>query len=466
MTAPPPPPRGPLRVALIATYELGHQPFGLASPAAWLRAAGHEVACQDLSRSPLRVAEAAAAALVCFHLPMHTATRLAVQAAERVRQAAPTLPLCFFGLYAPLNADLLRGLGGEVTCLGGEFEAGLTALAGAMAAGGRPAPEEVPPVSLARLAFRVPDRRGLPRLRDYALLRLPDGRQRITGATEASRGCKHHCRHCPIVPVYQGQFRVVPLAVVLADIRQQVAAGAQHISFGDPDFFNGIGHARAVVTALHEAFPDLTFDATIKVSHLLDHADHLAGLREAGCLFVTTAVESTEEAVLTRLAKGHTRSDFVRAVEVCRQAGLALSPTFVPFTPWTTLAGYLDLLTCVADLGLIAAVAPVQLTLRLLIPAGSRLLELEEARAIAGPFDATALVHPWRHPDPTLDALQERATAVVALGARSGLARGEIFARLWELAHRAAGRPAPPLPCDEDRLARAAIPYLQEPWYC
>jgi len=461
-----PSPSRPLRVALIATYELGHQPFGLASPAAWLRAAGHQVGCQDLSRGPLRVAEAAAADLVCFHLPMHTATRLALRAAERVRAANPSVPLCFFGLYAPLNADLLRGLGGDVTCLGGEFEAGLTAVPGAMAAGGRPAPEEVPPVSLARLAFHVPDRRGLPRLREYALLRLPDGRHRVTGATEASRGCKHLCRHCPIVPVYDGQFRVVPLEVVLADIRQQVAAGAQHISFGDPDFFNGIGHARAVAHALHEEFPDLTFDATIKVSHLLDHTDHLSALREAGCLFVTSAVESTEEAVLTRLAKGHTRADFRRAVAVCRQAGLALSPTFVPITPWTTLAGYLDLLTCVADLDLIAAVAPVQYTLRLLIPAGSRLLELEATQAIAGPFDATALVHPWRHPDPEVDGLQERVTAVVALGTRSGLARGEVFARLWELAHQAAGRPAPPLPRDEARLARAAIPYLQEPWYC
>jgi len=466
VSTPAPPPSRPLRVALIATYELGHQPFGLASPAAWLRAAGHQVGCQDLSRGPLRVAEAAAADLVCFHLPMHTATRLALRAAERVREANPSIPLCFFGLYAPLNADLLHGLGGEVTCLGGEFEGGLTALVGAMAAGRRPAPEEVPPVSLARLAFRVPDRRGLPRLREYALLRLPDGRHRVTGATEASRGCKHLCRHCPIVPVYGGQFRVVPLEVVLADIRQQVAAGAQHISFGDPDFFNGIGHARAVVHALHQEFPDLTFDATIKVSHLLDHSDHLASLREAGCLFVISAVESTEEAVLTRLAKGHTRADFLRAVAVCRRAGLALSPTFVPFTPWTTLAGYLDLLACVADLDLIAAVAPVQYTLRLLIPAGSRLLELEETQAIAGPFDPTALVHPWRHPDPEVDALQERVTAVVALGVRSGLSRGEVFARLWELAHQAAGRPAPSLPRDEDRLARAAIPYLQEPWYC
>ena len=451
---------------LIATYELGHQPFNIASAAAWLGEAGHAVACQDLSRSPLRVAEATAADLVCFHLPMHTATRLALRAAERIRAASPTVPLCFFGLYAPLNAPLLEGLGGAVTCLGGEFEAGLAALVTALATGVAAPAEEVPLISTERLRFRIPDRRGLPALDAYSRLILPDGEQRVAGYTEGSRGCKHRCRHCPVVPVYDGRFRVVPVEVVLGDIRQQVAAGAQHITFGDPDFFNAVHHACAIIEALHREHPDLTYDATIKVSHLLDHADHLALLKATGCLFVTTAMESTEDTVLVRLAKGHTRADLLRVVEVCRTAGLSLAPTFVPFTPWTTLAGYLDLLTCVVELDLVAAVAPVQYALRLLIPAGSRLLDLPETRAVVGSFDPVALVHPWRHSNPAMDVLQERVTAAVALGTRSNLTRGEIFTRIWNFAHRAARCAAPPLPGSDDRPARAAIPYLQEPWYC
>ncbi len=87
----------------------------------------------------------------------------------------------------------------------------------------------------------------------YATLLMPDGTRRVAGATDATRGCKHRCRHCPIVPVYDGQFRVVPVDVVLADIDQQVAAGAEHITFGDPDFFNGPTHARRIVEQLHAA---------------------------------------------------------------------------------------------------------------------------------------------------------------------------------------------------------------------
>lgn len=453
-------------MVLVATYELGHQPFNVASAAAWLGEAGHTVACQDLSRAPLQLAEAVEADLVCFHLPMHTATRLALRAAARIREADPTIPLCFFGLYAPLNAPLLAGLGGAVTCLGGEFEAGLAALVTALAAGVGAAPQDVPPVSLERLPFRIPDRRGLPALDTYSRLQIPEGEQRTAGYTEASRGCKHRCRHCPVVPVYDGRVRLIPPDVVLGDIRQQVAAGAQHITFGDPDFFNAVPHACTIVEALHRDHPSLTYDATIKVSHLLDHADHLSVLRSTGCLFVTTAMESTEDAVLARLAKGHSRADLLRVVQVCRAVGLPLAPTFVPFTPWTTLEGYLDLLTCVVDLDLIAAVAPVQYTLRLLIPGGSRLLDLAETREAVGPFDQATLVHPWRHPDPAMDVLQERVTAAVALGTRSGLTRGEIFTRIWNFAHRAAKRDAPPLPTSDERPARASIPYLQEPWYC
>jgi hypothetical protein len=451
---------------LIATYELGHQPFNVASAAAWLGEAGHAVTCQDLSRAPLQLAEAAAADLVCFHLPMHTATRLALRAAQRVRAASPVLPLCFFGLYAPLNAPLLEGIGGSVTCLGGEFEAGLAALVTAVAAGVAAAPDDVPRISTARLPFHVPDRRGLPALETYSRLQIPNGEQRVAGYTEASRGCKHHCRHCPVVPVYEGRVRLIPPEVVLGDIRQQVAAGAQHITFGDPDFFNALPHACQIVEALHREHPDLTYDVTIKVSHLLEYVDHLALLRETGCLFVTTAMESTEDAVLARLAKEHTRADLLRVVEVCRSIGLPLAPTFVPFTPWTTREGYLDLLTFAVELDLVAAATPVQFALRLLIPTGSRLLDLPETREIVGPFDPVALVHPWRHPDPAMDVLQERVMAAVTLGTRSGLTRGEIFMRIWNFAHRAAKRDAPPLPASEGRPARATIPYLQEPWYC
>ena len=106
--------------------------------------------------------------------------------------------------------------------------------------------------------------------------------------------------------------------VVLADIRQQVAAGAEHITFGDPDFFNGPTHAMRIVEALHREWPAVTYDATIKIEHLLKHRDLLPRLRETGCLFVTSAVESVDDAVLAKLDKGHTRADFIEVVREFR----------------------------------------------------------------------------------------------------------------------------------------------------
>ncbi len=428
----------------------------------------------DLSREAFRDEAVRAADLVAFYVPMHTATRLAVQLLEPLRKLNPRAHVCFYGLYAPVNESYLRDLGVQ-TILGGEFEEGLVRLAERLGADGVQAntspngAQPEPVISLARQQFIVPDRSGLVPLQQYAHLVVPGGEHRIVGYTEASRGCKHLCRHCPIVPVYKGVFRVVQRDVVLEDIRRQVAAGAQHITFGDPDFFNGIGHALGIVEALHREHPRLTYDVTIKIEHLLKRAQHLPTLRDTGCLIVTSAAESVDDAVLERLEKGHTRADFLAVVELFREVGLALQPTFVPFMPWTTLESYADLLAVLAEHALVENVAPIQLGIRLLIPAGSRLLELAEVRELVGPFDPAALAYRWQHPDPRLDSLCDEVQELVRVGEKLGRSRSQSFARIWQATRAAAGdadapeqflRPQPVL------LARAAIPYLNEPWYC
>lgn len=415
-----------MRVLLLSTYDLGRQPFGLASPAAWLKRAGCDVTCVDLSREKLAPDAVAHAQFAAFYLPMHTATRLALPVIRRMRTINPALTMAAYGLYAPLNDALLREQGVSIV-LGPEAEEDLVVCAGR--AGGAGGPGRAG--ALPRLAFIQPDRSGLPGLERYASLRMPDGSRKVVGATEATRGCKHRCRHCPIVPVYDGQFRVVPVEVVMADIRAQVAAGATHITFGDPDFFNGPTHARKLLEALHAEFPDLTYDVIIKVEHLLQHRDLLPLLVRTGCLFVTSAVESVDDDVLAKLEKGHTRADFMAVAALCRAEGLTLVPTFVAFTPWTTLDGYRDLQEVVDALGLTSHVPPVQWGIRLLVTWQSRLLELEDIQRIIGPFDQKTLTFPWRHPDPRVDELQQHMLQLAS---------------------------APRL--------RTDVPYLDEPWYC
>lgn len=449
-----------MRAVLINTYELGRQPFGIAQAAAWLRDAGHEVVCLDLAVQPLEQERLADADLVALHVPMHTATRIAVEALPRIRAMAPNARLCAFGLYAPVNESFFRELDVD-TVLGGEFEPGLTALAERIARGD-PSPQPDPVINLAKIPFLSPDRAGLPPLTRYASLILPDGGSKTLGFTEASRGCKHLCRHCPVVPVYEGRFRVVPVAVVMADIRAQVAAGARQISFGDPDFLNGPTHALRVVRAFHREFPELSYDVTVKVEHIVNSGEVLAELKQTGCLFVTTAVESVDERILACLDKGHTRADFEQAVAMLRRAGIAMAPTFVPFTPWTTLAGYVELLDALVALRLVENVPPVQLSIRLLVPQGSYLFRVPGFEALVEPFDRGMLGYPWRHRDPRVDALQKEVHALVERAEGENEPRRQTFEAIYRCAYARLGKIPPALPAD----LGSPIPRHSEAWYC
>jgi len=486
-----------MKIVLISTYELGRQPFGLASPAAWLRKRGHAVTCFDLTRQELDTGAIRSTELIAIYLPMHTATRLACKLIPTLQERNPAAHLCCYGLYAPMNAEYLRSLG-VGTILGGEFEGGLVRLAERLernfqAGDRRVLPQDIAldsvnlqngkdwdalkrapttlgggstqaegMISLERLKFEVPDRAGLAPMAKYAHLIVPGDGFRVVGSTEASRGCQHLCRHCPIVPVYNGVFRIVEREVVLADVRQQLAAGAQHISFGDPDFFNGIRHATELIEAFHAEFPRVTYDVTIKIEHLRKQERYLARLRDTGCLFVISAVESVDDAILERLDKGHTREDFLYVARRFRELGMTLHPTFVPFTQWTTLEGYLDLLRVLVAEELIENVAAIQLGIRLLIPEGSRLLELDEVRGMVGAFDAESLIYPWRNADARVDELSEMVQSIAAEADRKKESRATAFARIWRAAHAAAGIEAPGLRVTRGR----AVPFLSEPWYC
>jgi radical SAM superfamily enzyme YgiQ (UPF0313 family) len=461
-----------LRVLLIACYELGHQPLALAWPLALLRPAGFDVTTLDLSAQPFDEALARSAQLVAIAAPMHTALRLGAAAAERVRALNPSAHICFWGLYAALNADsLLATLADSV--VPGEDETVLVGLAQALATGADPASVAGLAVrggrarpALNRPALPVPDRRGLPSLARYARY-VQNGTAHLAGYVEASRGCLHTCRHCPIVPVYGGRFFVVPAETVMADVRQQVADGAEHISFGDPDFLNGPGHALRVTRALHAEFPELTFDFTTKVEHILRHRDLFAQFADLGAAFVTSAIESLSPLVLARLAKGHTAADIDAALEILDAAGLALRPTLVAFTPWTTLGDYVALLDFIEVRGLQTHIPPIQLTIRLLSPPGSPLAEAPDANQWLRALDPAAFGYRWAHSDARMDRLQAQVADCVALATEQGEAELDTYAAVKALALEAAGTPEPAggTPGRRHR-PRPAPPRLTEDWFC
>ncbi|MGH2759924.1 MAG: CUAEP/CCAEP-tail radical SAM (seleno)protein [Actinomycetota bacterium] len=452
-----------MRVLLVSTYELGHQPLNLASPAAALREAGHDVRTLDTSVQEWDPSLVDGVDAVAFSVPMHTAMRLAMKGAAAVKRRRPDIPVALYGLYARVSRDLTSN-GLVDHAVAGEYERGLCEWVDGLAAGRR-RPEA--DVDLRRQSFRLPVRTGLPPLKRYAHLAF-GVEERLVGYVEASRGCVHRCRHCPVPVVYDGRTRKIDVDVVLDDIAQLVDRGARHITFGDPDFLNRWAHSMKIVERLHQRFPTLTFDATTKVTHLLRYASLIPLLAEQGCLFVVSAYECVNDGILRYLDKGHTAAEAARATDLLRANGIEPRPSWLPFMPWTSVADVEDILDFVIRHDLIGNVDPIQYTIRLLIPEGSLMLEIPELEPYLGPYDAENLTYTWTAADERTVELQRHLTTLVETKQSEERTITEIFCDVRDAVLDAGGHPSSPGVERELILAGStqARPRLTEPWFC
>ena len=443
-----------MRILLISTYELGRQPVHVASPAAYLESAGHIVSTLDLAVEDPTVDHIRAVDAVAISVPMHTAMRLAIATAREIRTEVPDLPIALYGLYASVGSERILGVVAD-RLIAGEYESGLVDWLGSLAQ--RPMP--LVSVELSRSNFEVPKRTTLPSLDRYARLEW-QGESRLVGAVEASHGCRHRCRHCPIPVLYDGRLRVVGLEPVLADIDQLVAAGAQHITFGDPDFFNAPRYSLDILRAAHAAHPDITYDVTVKVSHILQHRDLWAEMAASGVLFIVSAFESVDDFTLEILDKNHNVADMVEAISIVETAGIYLRPTWLPFFPWTTpqdlavLVGFLD------EHRLWEATDPVQLAIKLLIPRGSLLESHSAVIPHLTEYEPDGLRWGWHFEDEGAGLLHKRLDAMAAEASDCeeeametlGLMRREIVD-----ANKVALGPMP---------VGSEVPRLTESWFC
>jgi len=462
--------RGSCDILLISCYELGHQPFHLALLQTMLRQAGYFPVSVDTSVETLTDETILNARFVGVSVPMHTALRLGHQVAKRVRSLNPAAHICFYGLYASLNAEYLLQESID-SAIGGEYEAPMLKLIAALERG---QDTSIPGVStrqqsstpwIQRTAFMVPERIQLPGPEHYARLEL-NGEQVLAGYTETTRGCKHTCLHCPVTPIYRGRFFAIPAEIVMADIRAQVSQGVRHITFGDPDFFNGPTHAMRITRSLHSDFPTVTFDATIKIEHLLKHRHLLPELRSLGCAFVVSAVESINDNVLSHLDKGHTGTQVAEAFELMEQVGISLRPSLLPFSPWETLESYIALLSFIEERRLVEHVDPVHFSIRLLVPPGSALLDTPDAKGWLGELDAATYTYRWTHRDPRMDDLQRKVADLVEKAQSVQADPIETFFHIKAMALAANDQDMCVSCAIKGYGTRKVLPHLTESWFC
>lgn len=462
-----------MAVLIISTYDLGHQPQGPAELAGHLHAIGidsqildlsltgqidaqlkrlSQSSSQQLDESPWQSLLSASDTLVIF-LNMLTSAKMARELVNHIASFSERPSrLALSGLYAHLvgdqldlspfmdhyvhasstPTDLLRWIHPQV------LESHLTPLPY------RPRREILEPIGSYK---RV----------EVGLRKLP------TGYVETSVGCRHRCRHCPIPIVFDGKLRVHKVEDILQDVRRQVEEGAEHISIGDPDFMNAPIHSMKVLRLLHENFPGLTFDFTVKIEHILKHRGQWEEIRSLGCIYVVSAVESLSDTILAILDKGHSATDVEEAIDLLDDAGIGMHPSFLPFTPWTEVSDLIDILKFVYANSLDDTLEPVQLGIRLLVPPRSLLLSVPEMKEAITSYDADNFTYLWRFRNPVLEALQRRIAEIAQSAEAAGDSFAETFARIWSTTQEITGMP---LSLPERKATKAERVSSTEAWFC
>jgi len=251
----------------------------------------------------------------------------------------------------------------------------------------------------------VPDRTILPSITDYS--HIVDGSNNlIAGSVETTYGCKHECTHCPVPIEFKGMFKTFGTEKIITDVTNQVEEGAKHISFNDPDFFNGPKHALKILQLLNEKHPSITYDSTIKVEHILKYPDYFQELKNLNMLFVISAFETTNDHVLNILQKNHSFNDLNKAVELSLENNIDIRPTWMPFSPWTEQNDLISIIKLIENYKLRETVDPIQLTIKLLVPKNSLILKRPEMKEYLLDYDPASFSYAWKYKFPNIDNIQ------------------------------------------------------------
>lgn len=407
------------RVVVASTFEGGFQPAAVASALAHLTSNGIEVEGADTWIEPLADEQLAKADLVAISVPLFDSLRGAADLAQRAHRLNPRAHVTFFGQYATVNYRRLAGPYGD-SAIVGEWELPLTALSQRVLGGDRD-PRDMPGLyrpGMADVAPFIPPRgegaavSRLPPARHLLppLTRYPQpqvetlcGESKVVGATELTRGCHHRCLYCSVFAAYHGRVILAPDDLIMADVRNMVAAGMTHLTFADAEFLNVVPPALRIVRAIHQEFPQLTMDFTARVDHILESREAVAEMAKLGVRFITSAMEFPSERVLQAVAKEVKLNELDDALGFLEGIGVRANPTFVMFNPWVTFEEILEFTDFVVARKLDRIIDPIQYETRLHLYKGSPLLDDPFIRGLK--LTENEFHYEWSHPDDRVDEL-------------------------------------------------------------
>lgn len=443
-------------ILYVATYDLGHQPqFGAELLGAATSGRVTVVDAEKIPRDEVVKAIRETDVLI-LSAPMYTGASVARDLLTACAWDLANTQTIVVGLYAEVLRDALTtapvsGLDMSRIVFSDTLDAPATLH---LIETGEP--------SLAKRTARrryLIERRDLIPLDSYRSVNYR-GVKRPSGYLETTVGCRHRCRHCPIVPIFDGRIAINDSQAVVQDAKAQVTSGATHLSFGDPDFLNAPRHTLSILTEIHRHAPEVTFDFTTKISEIVANPGIWQELSHQGLIFVISAVESLSPLVLDRLDKQHLPSDVIRARDLLFGADIGLHPTFCPFTPWSKTSDLVDIASFVASSHLSDVVEPVQLSIELLTPPNSLLLK---DREFFGPYDPGRMGFPPLYSDNALPGLQQRLARIAAQGAERAEDYSRTLASQIEVIQQVSGKPVP----IEELTTPAPDPAtVSEPWFC
>ena len=374
-----------MKILLTSFYDLGKQPKIIAEIVDRYNSAEIDFDFFDFSVEDQNI-DLENYDVLGIYAPMHTATILSI---EYIKDKKLPNKMFTFGLYGSVLEDFNSSIRYIKDIESDELALFL----------------EINDDHQFSLKNNIPNRQIFPDISNYA--HLVDGSNNlIAGSVETTYGCKHSCTHCPVPISFNGTFKTYSLEKIVSDVENQVNQGAKHISFNDPDFFNGPIHALKILESLNEKFPSITYDSTIKVEHILKYKKYFKELSSLNMVFVISAFETTNDLVLSILEKNHTSNDLNNSIEISQDFGIDIRPTWMPFSPWTELNDLSNIVKLIEKYELRETVDPIQLTIKLLIPKHSLIIKKPEINKYLGNYEKNSLSFKWEYENNDVEKLQ------------------------------------------------------------